>query len=131
MKNNSIFESPEELFRKAIEKGIISIVSEGDLEKINDFLSGHRIQLSILHPKQWIDFLMDIRQKTKHSAEYTFVDKLIDEFAKAIEDSKISLEELEKRSNNLSLDITDEKIEKMKKIDTVDKFIKSIESGEL
>jgi len=118
----SVFESPEDLFQDAEKKGIIHRSSAGQKVKIDGVICD-KVQIQILHPDKWVNFLVVVQNNTKNPSEFEFVNNLLKEFEHILKNVGQQIQQ-----ENM---ITDEKIQKLKEINTIDELLKSFKSGEL
>jgi len=111
--DGTIFDSPDELFQIAQERGLIEL---NTAQNISENIIQIFARIQIKDPDGWHDFLTDIIEKTQNEGEKDFVSNLLNMF--------ISQTGWTKQSP-----ITDENVKKLQKIDTIDDFLK--EFGEI
>jgi hypothetical protein len=131
MKLSYIFESPENLFKAAEERGILRLIY-GDEEFLDCQFEGkiQQIRIQILQPKNWLEFLNTISRSTKNESEFEFVNDLIKQFNLVVSESGKSINDFDEIHKQKS-EITDKQIEDLKQIKTVDELINKIENGTL
>ena len=136
--DKGFYRNPDDLFKDAEKKGIIKLnFDEVDVKGTTI----NRVVVFIADPKRWMNFLKIIRNNTKNKSELDFVSGLLSEFQSALDqtEKKIFEDWLEDKDGDKEWlkekepesAITDEKIQKLNKISTVEQLLESFKEGEL
>jgi len=136
----AVYQGPVELLEAAQKEGFIRLEKETDIaiflqQKIFDKNMPKILPICILNLDGWVSFLKDINLRTKNSAEHEFTEELLlvfENIEKTYDSHNVypndpicNFAKLEygNTKEEIKTNITDEAIDKLKKIKTIDELL--------